>query len=265
MNKRYYIIGNWKMNKTASEAVQMVEELMQSIGDYRNINVVICVPFTALASIAPIIEANNHCNLALGAQNVYPESKGAFTGEISVPMLRDLFVSYIIIGHSERRQLFGEKDDFINKKVLATVNGNLKPILCVGETLEEREAGKTLDVIQHQLKSGLKGLKSDQMDRVLIAYEPVWAIGTGKNATPSMAQEVHAVIRKLLKEKFDEGVAAKVPLLYGGSMKPDNAQDLLSEPDIDGGLIGGASLEKISFLKIIKTAKALTAPQEVDA
>lgn len=265
MNKRFFIIGNWKMNKTATEAAQMVEGLVGSLGDYRDISVVICVPYIALAGIAPILEANNHCNLSLGAQNVHPESSGAFTGEISVPMLRDLFVKYVIVGHSERRQLFGETDEFIHQKISAVLSGHLRPILCVGETLAQREAGKTLEVIQQQLKYGLKGLKKSQMDRVLIAYEPVWAIGTGKNATPEMAQEVHAAIRQFLKEKFDQAIAEKVPLLYGGSMKPDNAKSLLSEKDIDGGLIGGASLEKESFLKIIKTAKALTAPQEVEA
>lgn len=211
------------------------------------VELVVCPPFTALV---PVGQALSGSPVALGAQNVHPEKSGAFTGEVSTAMLSDYCVKYVILGHSERRALFAESDAFINQKVLAVLAAGLRPILCVGETLEEREAEKTLAVVSQQVKAGLAGVTS--AEGVVIAYEPVWAIGTGKTATPEMAQEVHAAIRQLLIEQFGPEGGDSVRILYGGSMKPDNAAELLRQPDIDGGLIGGASLKADQFLAIAK-------------
>jgi len=186
---------------------------------------------------------------------MYPKAEGAYTGEVSPVMLRSLFCTFVILGHSERREYFGETDAFINEKVLASFESSLKPILCVGEKLEEREAEKTLEVVREQLEGGLKDVTSEQAENLVVAYEPVWAIGTGKTATPEMAQEVHAVIRSWLVERFGETVAHKIRILYGGSMKPANAEELLAQPDIDGGLIGGASLQAKSFIELVNLAK----------
>jgi triosephosphate isomerase (TIM) len=215
------------------------------------VDVVLCPPFTALESVGRALEGQGP---KLGAQNMHPDKNGAFTGEISAEMLRTFYVSYVILGHSERRTLFGESDAFINKKTLAALASQLKPILCVGETLAEREAGSTLAVVQKQTEAGLAGVTAEQMASVVIAYEPVWAIGTGKVATTAQAQEVHAYIRGLLTKLYGAPLAQKVRILYGGSMKPANAPELLAQPDIDGGLIGGASLEAKSFLELIKAA-----------
>lgn len=252
--KKYLIAGNWKMNKTAAEAVDFANELIRSIGKQTVVNVAICAPFTALSALAEVLEGSN---IALGAQNFNPEPSGAFTGEISAEMLREHFVSYVIIGHSERRTLFHEDNVLINNKVKAALNANLHPILCVGETLEEREAGRTLKIIGQQIEEGLKNLPGENIDRLVIAYEPIWAIGTGKTATPQMAQEVHASIRSMLEKQFGSK-GRKLTIIYGGSMKPDNAEELLSQSDIDGGLIGGASLILRSFVQIIEDAKKIT-------
>ncbi len=247
------IAGNWKMNKTTADAVALAQELVAAIGQQNDVDVVICPPFTALESTAKALEGSV---IKLGAQNVHPEANGAFTGEVSAPMLRALFVTHVILGHSERRTLFGETDDFINQKLLTALKHQLKPILCVGESLAQREAGATLSVIQGQIERGFAGVSKELAPSIIVAYEPIWAIGTGKVATAEQAQEVHGYLRRLLAKLFTEAIAHKVRLLYGGSMKPANAPELLGQKDIDGGLIGGASLEARSFLELIRAAAA---------
>jgi triosephosphate isomerase len=250
MPRKFLIAGNWKMNKTSADGAELAREIVRAVGKDHAVDVVLCPPFTALESVAKVVEGSA---VKLGAQNMNPEPSGAFTGEVSAGMLRALFCSYVILGHSERRTLFGETDAFVNRKVLAALKSQLKPILCVGETLAEREAGRTLEVVRTQTEAGLAGVTKEQSTEVVIAYEPVWAIGTGKVATTEQAQEVHAFIRGLLADQFGEG-AQRIRILYGGSMKPANAPDLLAQPDIDGGLIGGASLEAGSFLDLVKAA-----------
>jgi triosephosphate isomerase len=252
-NRKYLIAGNWKMNKTSDEAVELVREIVQNVGQQMDVEVVVCPPFTALSSVAPVLEGSN---VKMGAQNMHPASSGAFTGEISAEMIRSHFASYVILGHSERRSLFGETDAFINEKVQAAITNQLKPILCVGETLGERESEQTLEVIKTQLDGGLDSVKTEDTSSLVIAYEPVWAIGTGKVATPEQAQAVHAFIRTWLEARFNASVAKKTRILYGGSMKPGNAPELLSQDDIDGGLIGGAALEANSFVGLVKAAAA---------
>ncbi len=252
MSKRTPLIaGNWKMNKTATEGVELVKALAAAVGIESSVNVVLCPPFTALSAVGTAIEGTH---LGLGAQNVHDKTSGAFTGEISASMLRDLHVTHVIIGHSERRSIFGEDDAFANRKVLSALASSLKPILCVGELLSEREANQTMEVVRRQIELGLAGVPAAKAENLIIAYEPVWAIGTGKTATPAMAQEVHAFIRKLLAQQFGPETAARILILYGGSMKPDNADALLAEHDIDGGLIGGASLEAKSFVDLVRSA-----------
>jgi triosephosphate isomerase (TIM) len=253
MIRKKLIAGNWKMNKTASESVDLAQELVTAVGKVVDIDIVICPPFTSLESVGKAIDGSV---VKLGAQNMHPETSGAFTGEIAAPMLRAFFATHVILGHSERRQYFGETDAFINKKVLAALKNQLRPILCVGETLAEREAGSTLKVVQTQLEAALEGVSKELATSVVIAYEPVWAIGTGKVATTEQAQEVHAFIRTLLTKLFGEPIAQKLRILYGGSMKPANAPELLAQKDIDGGLIGGASLEARSFVELVKAAVA---------
>jgi triosephosphate isomerase len=253
MIRRKLIAGNWKMNKTAGDGVALTEDIVAEIGRIGSVDVVLCPPFTALESVAKALEGQS---VKLGAQNMHPEKSGAYTGEVSAEMLRALFVSHVILGHSERRTYFAETDAFINKKVIAALANQLKPILCVGETLAEREAGSTLTVVQRHVEGGLMGVLPDQLTNVVIAYEPVWAIGTGKVATTAQAQEVHAFIRDLLTKLYGGPLAQKVRILYGGSMKPSNAPELLAEKDIDGGLIGGASLEARSFVDLVKAAEA---------
>lgn len=252
--RKFLIAGNWKMNKTAAEAAQLAEELRTTVGRQTDVTVLICPPFTALESAGRKL-AEESSNIQLGAQNVYPKAEGAYTGEISPAMLRSLFCSYVILGHSERRQYFAETDAFINQKVLAALESSLKPILCVGETLEQRESNQTFAVVETHVREGLKGVCAEHAENVVIAYEPVWAIGTGKTATPEMAQEVHAFIRKLLTDILGEQAASRMRILYGGSMNPANASDLLDQPDIDGGLIGGASLKAKSFIELIEIAQ----------
>ena len=242
------------MNKTSADAVALVTDLMASVGRQNDVEVVVCPPFTSIETVAKTLEGST---IKLGAQNMHHEASGAFTGEVSAPMLRALFATHVILGHSERRALFGETDALVNKKVLAALKNQLRPILCVGETLAEREAGSTLKVVQTQLEAGLEGISKDLAATVVIAYEPVWAIGTGKVATTEQAQEVHAFIRGLLTKLFTDVVAQKVRILYGGSMKPSNAPELLAQKDIDGGLIGGASLEARSFTELVTAAAAV--------
>jgi triosephosphate isomerase len=251
--RKKLIAGNWKMNRTSADAVTLAQEVVAAIGKQTEVDVVLCPPFTALESVSKAIEGSN---VKLGAQNMHHEMSGAFTGEISAPMLRAFFATHVIVGHSERRALLGETDEFINKKVLAALKNQLRPILCVGETLAEREAGATLKVVQAQTERCLEGVSKELATSVVIAYEPVWAIGTGKVATTEQAQEVHAFIRGLLTKLVGEAAAQKIRILYGGSMKPANAPDLLAQKDIDGGLIGGASLEARSFVDLVNAAIA---------
>lgn len=243
------------MNKTSADGVALMREIVAEVGKVNDVEMVVCPPFTALESVAKALDGSS---VKLGAQNMHPEASGAFTGEVSAPMLRALFATHVILGHSERRSYFAETDAFINAKVLAALKNQLRPILCVGETLAEREAGQTLKVVQTQLEAGLAGTSKDQAASLVIAYEPVWAIGTGKVATTEQAQEVHAFIRGLLAKLYTEPVAQKVRILYGGSMKPANAGELLAQRDIDGGLIGGASLEARSFVELVKKAGIIT-------
>jgi triosephosphate isomerase len=243
------IAGNWKMNTTVAEAVALVEDLKPRVKDVADVEVVVCPPFISLVSVAEIVKDSN---IGLGAQNIYWEKSGAFTAEVSGPMLVSAGCTYVIIGHSERRQYFGETDETVNKRLLAALEHGLKPIVCVGETLQERERENTFKVIKQQINGGLAGLSTEQMESVVIAYEPVWAIGTGKTATPAQAQEVHAFIRKLLTEMFGEATANATRIQYGGSVKPNNATELMSQADIDGALVGGAALKADSFEQIVK-------------
>jgi len=238
--RKKLIVANWKMNKTVDEALSFLKELKFKLSN--KVEVVICPAFTALGAM--------HKKVKLGAQNCYFEEKGAFTGEISVDMLKGL-CEYIILGHSERRQYFNETDDIINKKVLLVLKKGLKPILCIGETLDERQLDKTTDIVISQLNQCLEGITKENIKNVVIAYEPVWAIGTGKNASPKQAQEVHELIRSFIRENYDEKTAENTLILYGGSMNSENASELLKQKDIDGGLIGGASLDASKFSKII--------------
>lgn len=254
-SRKYLIAGNWKMNKNASEGAELAEDIVTELGNETMVSVVLCPPFTTLESVG---RALGDSNIQLGGQNMNPEQSGAFTGEISAEMLRSLFATHVIIGHSERRTLFHEDDVFINQKVKSALQSNLRPILCVGESLEERESDKTLAVVEKQLREGLAAVKKSEAENVIIAYEPIWAIGTGKTATPDMAQEVHFAIRGILGDLFGEEKAERIRILYGGSMKPENAPDLLAQPDIDGGLIGGASLVARTFVGIVKAAAKLT-------
>ena len=255
MNSRKKLIaGNWKMNKTSADGVTLTREIVTAVGKQSDVDVVVCPPFPAIESAGKALEGSN---VKLGAQNMHFEASGAFTGEISAPMLRAIFATHVILGHSERRTLFGETDELVNRKVLSALKNQLRPIFCVGETLAERESGSTLKVVQTQMERGLEGVNKDQAASVVVAYEPVWAIGTGKVATTEQAQEVHAFIRGLLTKLFTEPVAQKVRILYGGSMKPANAPELLAQKDIDGGLIGGASLEARSFVELVNAAAAV--------
>ena len=253
MIRKKLIAGNWKMNRTSADAADLVKDIVSAVGRSSGVDVVVCPPFTSLETVGKAIEGSN---VRLGAQNMHPERSGAYTGEVSAEMLRALFTSYVILGHSERRSYFGDTDAFVNQKVIAALKSELKPILCVGETLAERESGSTLKVVQTQLEAGLEGVNKDQATSIVIAYEPVWAIGTGKVATTEQAQEVHAFIRELLGKIFSPTVAGKIRILYGGSMKPANAPELLAQADIDGGLIGGAALEARSFVQLVEAAQA---------
>lgn len=245
------LAGNWKMFKTIPEALDLVNGLKKNCAGVSGREILVCPPFTAIAPVAGALKGSN---ISVGGQNLYWESKGAFTGEIAPGMLVDAGCKYVIIGHSERRQYFGETDETVNKKTKAAFAAGLLPIVCVGETLAEREANKTMAVIDRQVRGGVAGLTPEQAEKLVIAYEPVWAIGTGKTATTQQAQEVHAFIRKLYTELYGKAAAESVRILYGGSVKPDNVSDLMKQPDIDGGLVGGASLDVESFTKIVRFA-----------
>jgi triosephosphate isomerase len=246
------IAANWKMHKSAAEARRFASELLPRIRGIEQVEVAIAPPFTALAALAGSLGGSG---VALAAQNVHPQAQGAFTGEISIPMLAELGCRYCIVGHSERRALFGESDAFIADKVAALLAAGLRPILCIGETLEQREAGRTHETLRRQLSGSLARLEADAPGELVIAYEPVWAIGTGRTATPELAQEAHGFVRAWLRDRF--GAAAEsLRILYGGSMKPDNARALLDQPDVDGGLVGGASLDPADFSAIIRSRES---------
>lgn len=246
------IAGNWKMNKTIDEAVSLVNTIKAGVHQISGVDMLVCPPFTALSAVS---EALDRSNIEIGAQNMYSATDGAFTGEVSPLMIKDIGCRFVILGHSERRSIFGESDKVVNEKVKTALQYNLIPILCVGETLEEREAGKAKDVVRSQIAEGLKGLTKEDMHNVVIAYEPVWAIGTGKTATPAQAEEVHAFIRQQINSTFDASVSDAIRILYGGSMKPENVTDLMKQENIDGGLIGGAALKGESFIQLVSKTK----------
>ena len=250
--RKKLIAGNWKMHKTVPEAQTLARQLADRLSDVNFADVAICPPFVDLYPVSLILR-EKESKIILGAQNMYPEPKGAFTGEISAEMLLSAGAKMVILGHSERRHIFGETDGFINAKVRRALEVGLVPILCIGETLEQRKAGKTNDVLREQITKSLAGVQIDDPHKIIIAYEPVWAIGTGVNATPAQAQEAHTFVRGLLAQLWGEQVAQEVRILYGGSVKPANAQSLLTQPDVDGALVGGASLDADSFEGIIRS------------
>jgi triosephosphate isomerase len=253
MNKERNLIiaGNWKMNKTVAEALALARELKIQLANITEVDIVVCPPFTALSEVA---KAVRDYNIRLGAQNMSEHNAGAYTGEIAAEMLNEFAVRYVILGHSERRQYQKETDELIAKKAQAAHAAALKPIVCVGETLDDREAGRIETILETQVRGSLNGLSKDQMVESIIAYEPVWAIGTGKTATSAQAQDAQAFIRGLLVKLFDETVARRVRIQYGGSVKPSNARELMSQPDVDGALVGGASLDAQSFADIVKNS-----------
>ncbi len=253
MNKerKLIIAGNWKMNKTVAEALDLVRGLRVELGSVKEVDIVVCPPYTALSEVSKAVLDSN---IRLGAQNMSENNVGAFTGEIAAGMLKEFSVRYVILGHSERRQYQKESNELIAKKAAAVHAAALKPIICVGETLAERESGRMQEVLETQVRGSLAGLDKEQMQETVLAYEPVWAIGTGKTATTAQAQEAHAFIRDLLVKIFDETVARRVRIQYGGSVKPSNARELMSQPDVDGALVGGAALEVRSFADIIKNS-----------
>jgi triosephosphate isomerase len=246
-----FVAGNWKMYTNAAGAEQLARAVVAGLGDEKRVRVAVCPPFPYLARVAEVVRGSA---VALGAQNLYPEKEGAFTGEVSPTMLLDVGCRYAILGHSERRHILGESDAFIHRKVVAALSAGLSVILCVGETLQQRQANATEGVLQTQLESGLTGVSPDGLSRLVVAYEPVWAIGTGQNATPEQAQQAHAFLRRGFAKMFGEEKAQALPIQYGGSVKPENAAGLLHKPDVDGALVGGASLMADTFLAIIRAA-----------
>ena len=249
--RRPLIAGNWKMYKTIPEAINLVNIIKAGVHKATDCDVVVCPTFTALAAVS---EAIRESKIDLGAQDIFHETEGAFTGEISPIMLKDVGCRYVIIGHSERRQYFKETNELVNKKTIAALKYNLVPIVCVGETLEEREARKAFEVVKKQFDESFKNLKPDDIERVVIAYEPVWAIGTGRTATPEQAEQMHSYIRRLLNEQYGEQIGERIKILYGGSVKPDNITQLMSKPNVDGALVGGASIKAESFIQIVNNA-----------
>jgi len=253
MNKDRKLImaGNWKMNKTVAEALDLVNGLKRELANVKEVDLVVCLPFTALSEVS---KAMLDSNLRLGAQNMSEHAVGAYTGEIAAVMLKEFSVRYVILGHSERRQYQKEPNELIARKALAAHAAALKPIVCIGETLDERETGRTEEVLETQLNGSLAGLGGEQVEETVLAYEPVWAIGTGRTATAEQAQSAHAFIRRTLAAKFGDAVARRVRIQYGGSVKPQNARELMSQPDVDGALVGGASLEVRAFSDIVKNS-----------
>jgi len=260
LNRKKIIAANWKMNLTQVEARSYADSLWAEVGLVNEVDVIVIPPFTAIPALADSL--NNRPAARLGAQNMYWEKHGAFTGEISATMLTALNVEYVVIGHSERRRLFGETDEMVNRKVAAALSANLRPIVCVGETLAERDTNRIEQVLQRQIREGLRGMNSGRLHELVIAYEPLWAIGTGRTATPEEAQETQAFIRSVIASISGQTAAAEVRIQYGGSVKPDNAKALLQKPDVDGALVGGASLDPRGFGQIIRTAVAISEQQD---
>ena len=256
--RRPLVAGNWKMHRTAVDTKTLIEDMVQRVHKVATVDMVVCPPFTSLSAAAETL--GRHSILALGAQTMHQSKEGAFTGEISGPMLREFGVRYVILGHSERRQYFNETDASVAVKAEAAVGYHLRPIVCVGETLAQREAGETNQVVETQVRGSLAHFPADHLDELVIAYEPVWAIGTGKVATPKQANEVHHRIRKLLVALFGQA-GSSIRVIYGGSVKPDNAAELMAEPDIDGALVGGASLDARSFFDIIEATRPVRASE----
>jgi triosephosphate isomerase len=250
--RKPFIAGNWKMFKTVHESVAFAKELRSLVKDVTDVEIVVAPPFTAVHAVA---DALRNANVGVAAQDAYWEKEGAFTGEVSAAMVKDAGAEYVIVGHSERRRLFGETDATVNRRIVAAIGAGLTPIVCVGETLEERERNETLAVLDRQIKNGLDGLTGEQVAELVVAYEPVWAIGTGRNATAAQAQEAHAHIRARLRQWFGAPAADHCHVLYGGSVKPDNIGELVREPDVDGALVGGASLEVKSFGEIVARSR----------
>ena len=251
--RKKIVAANWKMNMTQAESAAFIKSLLLELGDITDVEVVIVPPFTAIAKVMEALGPSQ--NIKVGAQNMHWEQNGAFTGEISAALLRDLFVRYVVLGHSERRTLFGETDEIVNRKVRAAHEATLRPIVCVGETLEQRDKGNVEKILSIQLRGSLAGFSEKELQETVIAYEPVWAIGTGRNATPKQAQEAHAFIRRTLGKMSDETTADRIRIQYGGSVKPENARELMSQADIDGALVGGASLDPRSFAQIVLSAR----------
>jgi len=249
MGRLPFIAGNWKMNKTVGEALDLVRQLKASISRVEGVEVAVAPPFTALYAVCGELEGSS---IRLAAQNLFWEEKGAFTGEVSPLMLKEVGCHYVILGHSERRQFFGETDETVNRKIKAALGQPLKVIFCIGETLKEREEGKTFSVIERQITGGLKEVGKEKMERIVIAYEPVWAIGTGKTATPQQAEEVHRFIREKLGRLYSREIAEQTRIQYGGSVTPENIKGLMSQDNIDGALVGGASLKADTFAKIVR-------------
>ena len=249
MKRLPFMAGNWKMNKTVAEAIDLVKQLKASLSGVEGVEVAVAPPFTALYAVQKELEGSS---IRLAAQNLFWEEKGAFTGEISPPMLKEVGCHYVILGHSERRQFFGETDETVNRKIKATLSQGLNVIFCIGETLKEREEGKTFAVIERQIAGGLKDIGTGERRIIVIAYEPVWAIGTGKTATPEQAEEVHRFIRKKLEGLFSKEIAEAVRIQYGGSVTPENVKGLMGQENIDGALVGGASLKSDTFSKIVR-------------
>lgn len=251
-HRKPLIAGNWKMFKTGPEALETADRLVKLLSTTMDVDVMIAPPFTALALVSDLLKKTR---ISLGAQNLFWEAEGAYTGEISASMLVSAGCRYVIVGHSERRQYFGETDETVNQKIKAVVTNDLIPVMCVGESETERESKETFSVLDRQVQKGLKGFSADEMETLVMAYEPVWAIGTGKTATADQAQEVHLFLREMLEKKFGNNLAKSIRILYGGSVKPDNITELMTMPDIDGALIGGASLEPETFSKIVRFQK----------
>jgi triosephosphate isomerase len=249
MGRLPFMAGNWKMNKTTGEAIDLVRELKTAISGVKGVEVAVAPPFTALYAVCKELEGSS---IRLAAQNLYWEEKGAFTGEVSPLMLKEVGCHYVIIGHSERRQFFGETDETVNRRIKAALAQGLKVIFCIGETLKEREEGKTFSVIERQVEDGLKNLSDKEMKNMVIAYEPVWAIGTGKTATPGQAEEVHRFIRGKIEKLYSREVSEEIRIQYGGSVTPENIKRLMEQANIDGALVGGASLKAESFSKIVR-------------
>jgi triosephosphate isomerase (TIM) len=253
--RRKIIAANWKMNMTVGEANGFLDKFLRELGDEKRVDVVLVPAFTALSAVSERLSKVR--NVKLGAQNMHWEKSGAFTGEVSAAMLREIFVRFVVLGHSERRTLFGETDEVVNRKVKSALEAALEPIVCIGETLAERDAGQVEEVLARQLRGSLAGVGAAELHKLVLAYEPVWAIGTGRTATPAQAQEAHAFIRKMLAEISDTGTAEKVRIQYGGSVKPANAAELMGQRDIDGALVGGASLDPRGFAEIVHASARL--------